>query len=55
MKGARYMTAKKSAKYKKVKNLKTGKKYYAQARTFTVIGGVKHYSKWSLKKAVKTR
>lgn len=55
MKGAKYVTVKKSAKSKKIKRLKAKKKYYVQARTYTVTGGKKIYSKWTKIKAVKTK
>ena len=43
------------AKYVKVtfKKLKKNKKYYVQARAFTVINGNKKYGPWSAKKKMK--
>ena len=38
-----------------LKKLKGGKKYYVQVRTYTISKNVKYYSKWSKKKAVKTK
>ena len=55
MKGAKYVTVKKSAKSKKIKKLKAKKQYYVQARTYTVTNGKKTYSKWSAIKTVKTK
>lgn len=55
MKKAKYVTAKNYVKSKKVKKLKAKKKYYVQARTYTVIDSVTYYSKWSAKKTVKIK
>ena len=55
MKGAKYVTVKKSAKSKKIKKLKAKKQYYVQARTYTVTNGKRVYSKWSAIKTVKTK
>lgn len=40
---------------KKIGNLKSGKKYYVQVRTYKNIGGNRYYSSWSSKKSVKTK
>ncbi len=40
---------------KKIKKLKSKKKYYVRVRTYRVAGGVKYYSDWSKKKKVKVR
>ena len=40
---------------KKIKKLKSKKKYYVQIRTYTVVKGKAYYSPWSKKKAVKVR
>ena len=40
---------------KKVTKLKAKKKYYVQVRTYQTVKGKKYFSKWSAKKAVKTR
>jgi hypothetical protein len=55
MSGAKYAKASKSSKSKKIKKLKKKKKYYVQVRTYTVKNGTTFYSKWSAKKAVKTK
>ena len=56
MSGAKTVTVKGYKKASKmIKNLKAGKKYYVQVRTYKTAGKVKLYSKWSAKKTVKTR
>lgn len=40
---------------KKIKKLKGKKKYYVRVRTYKTYKGKKYYSKWSKKKAVKTK
>ena len=55
MSGAKYVTAAKSSKSKKIKGLAKKKKYYVQVRTYTKSKGVTYYSKWSPTKAVTTK
>ena len=55
MAGAKYVKAAKSSKSKKISKLLKKKKYYVQVRTYTVKNGKTFYSKWSAKKAVKTK
>ena len=55
MSGAKYVRASKNSKSKKIKNLKTKKRYYVQVRTYTKSGVTTFYSKWSAKKSVKTK
>ena len=52
MAGAKYATAGKASKSKKVGKLLKKKKYYVQVRTYIVSGGKTYYSKWSGKKIV---
>ena len=40
---------------KKIKKLKSKKKYYVRIRTFKTVSGKDYYSEWSGKKSVKTR
>lgn len=40
---------------KSFNNLKTNKKYYVRVRTYKTVNGTKYFSKWSKKKAVKTK
>lgn len=40
---------------KRIKKLKSNKKYYVRIRAYKTINGKKQYSKWSAKKAVKTK
>lgn len=40
---------------KKIKNLKSKKKYFVRIRTYKTIGGENYYSPWSKAKSVKTR
>ena len=40
---------------KKITELKGGKKYYVQIRTYKIVDGEKIYSDWSKAKAVKTK
>lgn len=55
MSGAKYATAGKKSKSKKIKGLAKKTKYYVQVRTYTKSGGTTFYSKWSAKKTVKTK
>ena len=56
MKSSKTKTIKKVTKNKiTIKNLKGGKKYYVQVRTYLKKNGVKYYSSWSNKKKVKTK
>ena len=55
MSGAKYVTASKSSKSKKISKLSKKKKYYVQVRTYTKVNGVTFYSSWSAKKSVKTK
>jgi Fibronectin type III domain. len=55
MSNAKTATAKNSSESKKIKELKKNKKYYVQVRTYTKSNGITFYSKWSEKKAVKTK
>lgn len=55
MKNAKTVTAGKKSASKKITKLKKKTKYYVQIRTYTVSKNVKYYSKWSAKKAVKTK
>lgn len=55
MKGAKTVTAGKSATSKKVSGLKANTKYYVQVRAYKVVDGKKYYSDWSAKKSVKTK
>lgn len=55
MSGATTKAVKKSSSGKTISKLKGGKTYYVQVRTYTKKNGTTFYSKWSAKKAVKTR
>ena len=55
MSGAKYTTAGKSSKGKKISKLTKKTKYYVQVRTYTKSGGKMFYSKWSAVKAVTTK
>jgi len=55
MSSAKYATAGKASKSKTIKKLKAKKRYYVQVRTYTKKGGKIFYSKWSVKKSVKTK
>ena len=55
MSGAKYATAGKSSKSKKIKGLAKKTRYYVQVRTYTTSGGKNYYSQWSLPKTVKTK
>lgn len=56
MKNAKTLKVKDSAaKAKKVKKLKSKKKYYVQARAYKIVDGKTYYSDWSKKKLVKTK
>ena len=55
-KGKKLVTAKGYKKVvKKVKKLKSKKKYYVLIRTYKTVGGVKYYSPWSKVKTIRTR
>lgn len=55
MSGAKYITAGKTSKSRKVKGLTKKKTYYVQARTYTTKSGTTFYSKWSSVKTVKVK
>lgn len=56
MKNAQTVTATKNATTSKtVKNLKSGKTYFVQVRTYKTVDGKKIYSPWSSVKTVKTK
>lgn len=55
MSGAKTVNVSKAAKSKKVKGLKSGKKYYVQVRVAKKVGGQIYYSNWSSKKSVRTK
>lgn len=56
MKKAKKVTCKGWTKTsKKIKKLKSGKRYYVQVRAYLKYGGKTYYSAWSNKKSVKTR
>lgn len=55
MSGAKYASAGKSSKSKKIKGLKKKTTYYVQVRTYTKSGGTTFYSGWSGVKSVKTK
>ena len=55
MSGAKYVTAKKTSKSKKIKKLSRKKTYYVQVRTYMKKNGVTYYSSWSSRKSVKTK
>ena len=55
MKGAKTVTAGKSATSKKISGLKANTKYYVQVRAYKTVDGKKYYSDWSAKKSVKTK
>lgn len=55
MAGAKYATASKKSSSKKITKLKKKTKYYVQVRTYTISKKVKYNSKWSTKKAVRTK
>lgn len=55
MRGAKTINVSKAAKSKKIKGLKSGKKYYVQVRAAKKIGGQLYYSNWSSKKSVRTK
>ena len=55
-KGAKKVTVKKrSVTSKKIKKLKSKKKYYVRVRSYTVVHGKRYYSKWSAKKTVRIK
>ena len=53
--GVKVKTAKKSALSKKITGLKQKKNYYFRIRTYKMVKGVKHVSKWSAIKTVKVK
>ena len=55
MSGAKYATASKKSKSKKIKGLGKKTTYYVQVRTYTKSSGKTLYSKWSGTKSVKTK
>lgn len=56
MASAKKVTVKKASTLsKKIRKLKSRKKYYVQVRTYKTVKGTKYYSRWSKKKAVKTK
>ena len=55
MSKAKTINISKAAKSKKIKGLKSGKKYYVQVRVVKKIGGQMYYSNWSSKKTVRTK
>ena len=55
MSGAKYYSIHKSGTFKGVWNIKSNKKYYVQIRTYMKKDAKKYYSKWSSKKAVRTK
>jgi hypothetical protein len=54
-KGVKTVTAKATAKSKKIKKLKSNKKYYVRMRTYKKANGKKTTSKWSKVKSVKVK
>ena len=52
-KGKKAAISKKGTVKKVIKNLKAGKTYYFQVRTYKTVGGKKYYSAWSGQKKVK--
>lgn len=55
MSKAKTISVSKTAKSKKIKGLKSGKKYYVQMRVVKKIGGQTYYSGWSSKKSVRVK
>ena len=55
MSNAKYVTASRASASRKITGLKKNKKYYVQVRTYTKTSKGTFYSKWSDKKAVKTK
>ncbi len=55
MSKAKTVNVSKAAKSKKIKGLKSGKKYYVQMRVVKKIGGQTYYSSWSSKKSVRVK
>ena len=56
MKNAKVVTVKSNKTLSKtIKNLKSGKNYYVQVRTYKTVNGTKYCSSWSKKKTIKTR
>ena len=54
-KGAKTVTLSNKTTAKKVKGLKSKKKYYVRVRTYKTVDGKKYCSKWSKVKTVKTK
>ena len=54
-KGAKTVTLSNKTTAKKVKGLKSKKKYYVRVRTYKTVDGKKYCSKWSKAKTVKTK
>ncbi len=54
-KGAKTVTLSNKMTAKKVKGLKSKKKYYVRVRTYKTVDGKKYCSKWSKAKTVKTK
>ena len=56
MKDAKYNTIRNTQTVSlKKTNLKPGKTYYIQVRTYKEVNGVKYYSRWSAKEKVTTK
>ena len=55
MKGAKYITAKSTAKSATLKKLTSKKKYYIRIRTYKTVDGKKYYSNWSAVKSVSVK
>lgn len=55
MSGAKKVTVSASKTSVKVKNLKAGKKYFVQIRTYKTVNGKNYYSDWSKTKGVTTQ
>lgn len=53
--GVKTVKVGKTKAYKKITKLKSRKTYYIRIRTYKKINGTMHVSKWSVKKAVKTK
>ena len=55
LKGAKYITAKNTARSATLKKLTSKKKYYVRIRTYKTVNGQKYYSSWSSIKSVKVK